>query len=105
MGVSVRCCWRAGARMEPGQQQEEAGWLKKEKAREAVRQFRIRQKKKEEEEKEKAERLRKENLELESRIASYQQEYNFMVEVVRAHADMDANALLRANPNFREFLE
>jgi len=78
---------------------------KKERGRMAVRQFRKKQKEKEEAEKEKAEMLRKENLELESRIASYQQEYDFMVEVVRAHADMDANALLRANPNFREFLE
>ena len=35
------------------------------------------------------------------------QELDFMVEVVRAHADADGNAFLNlmANPNFREFLE
>ena len=46
---------------------------KKEKGNEAVRQFRLRQKVKEQEERERAEQLRKENLELESRVASYQQ--------------------------------
>ena len=50
-----------------------AGKSKKEKGNEAVRQFRIREKAKEVADKEKAERLRKENLELESKVASHQQ--------------------------------
>jgi hypothetical protein len=82
-----------------------AGMSKKEKGNKAVRQFRERQKEKEQADKEKAERLRKENLELESRVTSYQQELDFMVEVVRAHADLDGNAFLRADPNFQEFLQ
>ena len=49
------------------------GKSKKEKGNEAVRQFRIREKAKEVADKEKAERLRKENLELESKVASHQQ--------------------------------
>merc|ERR1739842_209554 len=76
-----------GARIMDGQQG--AGMSKKERGNEAVRQFRKRQKVKEEADKEKTDRLRKENLELESRVASYQQELDFMVEVVRAHADLD----------------
>lgn len=92
-----------GARIMDGQQG--AGMSKKERGNEAVRQFRKRQKVKEEADKEKTERLRKENLELESRVASYQQELDFMVEVVRAHADLDGNAFLRADPCFREFLQ
>merc|ERR1712110_1108820 len=87
-----------GARIMDGQQG--AGMSKKERGNEAVRQFRKRQKVKE-----KTERLRKENLELESRVASYQQELDFMVEVVKAHADLDGNAFLRADPCFREFLQ
>ena len=47
--------------------------LKKEKGNEAVRQFRLRQKEKELAEKERAEMLRKENMEMEIRVASYQQ--------------------------------
>ena len=47
--------------------------LKKEKGNEAVRQFRIRQKEKELADKERAQRLRKENMEMEIRVASYQQ--------------------------------
>ena len=47
--------------------------LKKEKGNEAVRQFRIRQKEKELADKERAQRLRKENMEMEVRVASYQQ--------------------------------
>ena len=47
--------------------------LKKEKGNEAVRQFRIRQKEKELADKERAEMLRKENMEMEIRVASYQQ--------------------------------
>ena len=47
--------------------------MKKEKGNEAVRQFRIRQKEKELAEKERAQRLRKENMEMEIRVASYQQ--------------------------------
>ena len=53
-----------------------AGKSKKEKGNEAVRQFRIREKAKEVADKEKAERLRKENLELESKVASHQQVKN-----------------------------
>ena len=53
--------------------QQGAGMSKKERGNEAVRQFRKRKKVKEEADKEKTERLRKENLELESRVASYQQ--------------------------------
>ena len=53
-----------------------AGMSKKEKGNEAVRQFRIREKAKEVADKEKAERLRKENLELESKVASHQQVKN-----------------------------
>ena len=49
------------------------GKSKKERGNEAVRQFRIREKAKEVADKEKAERLRKENLELESKVASHQQ--------------------------------
>ena len=49
------------------------GKSKKERGKEAVRQFRIREKAKEVADKEKAERLRKENLELESKVASHQQ--------------------------------
>ena len=49
------------------------GKLKKERGNEAVRQFRTREKAKEVADKEKAERLRKENLELESKVASHQQ--------------------------------
>ena len=52
------------------------GKSKKEKGNEAVRQFRIREKAKEVADKEKAERLRKENLELESKVASHQQVKN-----------------------------
>ena len=33
------------------------------------------------------------------------QELNFMVEIVRAHAEADGKAFLNANPGFREFLE
>ena len=47
--------------------------MKKEKGNEAVRQFRIRQKEKELADKERAEMLRKENMEMEIRVASYQQ--------------------------------
>ena len=47
--------------------------LKKEKGNEAVRQFRIRQKEKELADNERAQRLRKENMEMEVRVASYQQ--------------------------------
>ena len=47
--------------------------MKKEKGNEAVRQFRIRQKEKELADKERAQRLRKENMEMEIRVASYQQ--------------------------------
>ena len=57
--------------------QQGAGMSKKERGNEAVRQFRKRQKVKEEADKEKTERLRKENLELESRVASYQQVPDF----------------------------
>jgi len=85
--------------------QQGAGMSKKERGNEAVRQFRKRKKVKEEADKEKTERLRKENLELESRVASYQQELDFMVEVVRAHADLDGNAFPRADPSFQEFLQ
>merc|ERR1711902_380570 len=92
-------------RVMEGQQQGGEDFSKKERGREAVRQFRKRQKEKEQADKEKEERLRKENLELESRVASYQQELNFMVEVVRAHADLDGNAFLRADPSFQEFLQ
>ena len=53
-----------------------AGMSKKERGNEAVRQFRIREKAKEVADKEKAERLRKENLELESKVASHQQVEN-----------------------------
>ena len=53
-----------------------AGKSKKERGNEAVRQFRIREKAKEVADKEKAERLRKENLELESKVASHQQVKN-----------------------------
>ena len=53
-----------------------AGKSKKERGNEAVRQFRIREKAKELADKEKAERLRKENLELESKVASHQQVKN-----------------------------
>ena len=52
------------------------GKSKKERGKEAVRQFRIREKAKEVADKEKAERLRKENLELESKVASHQQVKN-----------------------------
>ena len=52
---------------------------KKERGKEAVRQFRIREKAKEVADKEKAERLRKENLELESKVASHQQVMNFFL--------------------------
>ena len=57
--------------------QQGAGMSKKERGNEAVRQFRKRKKVKEEADKEKAEMLRKENLELESRVASYQQVPDF----------------------------
>ena len=33
------------------------------------------------------------------------QELNFMVEIVRAHAEAGGKAFLTANPGFREFLE
>jgi len=78
---------------------------KKKKSNKAVRDFRERQKAKEQAGKEKADRLRKENLELESIVASCQQELNFMVEIVRAHAEADGKAFLNANPGLREFLE
>ena len=55
------------------------GKSKKERGNEAVRQFRIREKAKEVADKEKAERLRKENLELESKVASHQQVKLFFV--------------------------
>ena len=33
------------------------------------------------------------------------QELDFMLEVVRAHANLDGNAFLRADPSFQEFLQ
>ena len=64
-----------------GQQQGAEDFAKKERGREAVRQFRKRQKEKEQADKEKEERLRKENLELESRVASYQQVSRFCLKL------------------------
>merc|ERR1712012_8549 len=78
--------------------------LKKEKGNEAVRQFRIRQKEKEMGEKERAEMLRKENIEMEIRVASYQQELDFMVAVVKAHTEVDGDAFLNNDPSLREIL-
>merc|ERR550525_1229681 len=79
-----------------------AGKSKKEKGNEAVRQFRIREKAKELADKEKAERLRKENLELESKVASHQQDLDFFVSVVKAHVDVEGDAFLNADPCLRE---
>merc|ERR1712038_1698678 len=78
--------------------------LKKEKGNEAVRQFRIRQKEKELAEKERAQRLRKENMEMEIRVASYQQELDFLVAVVKAHTEADGDAFLNDDPSLREIL-
>jgi len=78
--------------------------LKKEKGNEAVRQFRIRQKEKELADKERAEMLRKENMEMEIRVASYQQELDFMVAVVKAHTEVDGDVFLNNDPSLREIL-
>merc|ERR1711884_590893 len=78
--------------------------LKKEKGNEAVRQFRIRQKEKELADKERAQRLRRENMEMEIRVASYQQELDFMVAVVKAHTEVDGDAILNDDPSLREIL-
>merc|ERR1712008_187259 len=53
----------------------------------AVRRFRARQKVKEQEDKEKRERLKKENQEIEERMACYQQELAFLTNVMAAHVE------------------
>merc|ERR1711963_774578 len=50
----------------------------------------------------KAERLRKENLELESKVASHQQDLDFFVSVVKAHVNVEGDAFLNADPCLRE---
>ena len=71
------------------------GKSKKERGNEAVRQFRIREKAKEVADKEKAERLRKENLELESKVASHQQVMNFFLAFFGFMTNRDISAVVQ----------
>ena len=71
-----------------------AGKSKKERGNEAVRQFRIREKAKEVADKEKAERLRKENLELESKVASHQQVENSLFSFFGSMTNRDSSPVV-----------